>query len=108
MKLMNKELEEQFARIGRQEGKNDPIVVARFFNPCGAGDWWATEYDAGENMFFGYVSIFGDHCDEWGYFSLDELESVKGPLGIGIERDLHWTPKPVSEACPKAFYGKEP
>ena len=44
-------------------------------------------------MIFGYVSIFGDWNDEWGYFSLAELESYKGPLGIGIERDLYWTEK---------------
>ena len=108
MKLMTRELEKEFAKIGRQEGVNDPIVVAHFFNPCGAGDWWATEYDPETREFFGYVSIFGDHCDEWGYFSLDELECVKGPFGMGIERDLHWTPRPISEVCQKACYGKEP
>ena len=37
-----------------------------------------TEYFPEEREFFGYVSIFGDHCDEWGYFSLDEIASVKG------------------------------
>ncbi|MHC4434963.1 MAG: DUF2958 domain-containing protein, partial [Planctomycetota bacterium] len=26
-----------------------------------------------------------------GYFSRDELESVVGPLGLGIERDLHFS-----------------
>jgi len=36
------------------------------------------------------VSIFGDWNDEWGYFSLQELESYKGQLGLGIERDLYW------------------
>ena len=108
MKLMTKELERQFEKIGRQEDVDDPIVVAHFFNPVGLGDWWATEYDPEAREFFGFVSIFGDHCDEWGYFPLDELESVKGPLGLGIERDLYWTPKPISEVCKKACYGKEP
>ena len=103
--LLTKGLEKAFAKIGRQESVDDPVAVAHFFNPCGAGDWWATEFDPETREFFGYVSIFGDHCDEWGYFSLDELESVKGPFGVGIERDLHWTPRPISEVCAKTKMG---
>lgn len=53
-------------------------------------------------IFFGYVSIFGDECDEWGSFSLEELESFKGRFGLGIERDKCFEPKPMSKACPKA------
>ncbi len=108
MKLLTKELEKAFAEVGRQEDVDDPIVVAHFFNPAGAGDWWATEYDPETREFFGYVSIFGDHNGEWGYFSLDELESVKGPFGLGIERDINWEPKPISRVSSKACYGKEP
>jgi hypothetical protein len=109
MKLMTKTLEARFAKIGSQEAKADPTVVAKFFNPAGSGTWLATEYDPENRIFFGYVSIFGDHCDEWGYFSLDELESVRCPvtirmgdklyrLTIKIERDLYFTEKPFSEA----------
>lgn len=105
MKLLTKELETQFKKVGRQEGSSDPLVIAHYFNPCGAGDWWATEYDPETREFFGFVSMFGNHNDEWGYFSLDELESVKGPFGVGIERDLHWGPRPISEVCAKAKMG---
>ncbi|MFH1294262.1 MAG: DUF2958 domain-containing protein [Pseudomonadota bacterium] len=100
---MTKEVENLFKKIGRQEEVEDPIVVAHFFNPSGSGDWWATEYFPEEREFFGYVSIFGDHCDEWGYFSLTELESVKGPFGLGIERDLYFEHKPISQVCAKAI-----
>jgi hypothetical protein len=88
---MTKELEKRFAEVGSQENVKDPVIIAKFFNPQGAGTWYATEYDPKEKTFFGYVSIFGDVNDEWGYFSLAELESYKGPLGLGIERDLYWT-----------------
>jgi len=91
MKLMTKGLEERFAKIGNQEGKENPIVVAHFFNPTGAGDWYATEYDPKDQIFFGYVSIFKDHNDEWGSFALEELQSYRGRFGLGIERDMHWT-----------------
>jgi hypothetical protein len=97
MKLLTNELINGFAKVGRQEGINDPLVIAKFFNPTGAGTWYATEYDPKSKNFFGYVSIFGDWNDEWGYFSLTELESLKGPFGLGIERDLYFDSKPFSQ-----------
>ncbi len=36
-------------------------------------------------------------CPELGYVSLNEMEAVKGPLGLGIERDLHWKAKKLRE-----------
>jgi hypothetical protein len=99
MKLITKELEARFKEVGSQENiaMDDKIVIAKFFNPTGAGTWYATEYNPTEKMFFGYVSIFGDNCGEWGYFSLAELESFKGTFGLGIERDLHIGEKKFSE-----------
>jgi hypothetical protein len=102
MKLMTKELEKRFAQVGSQEEIKNPLVIAKFFNPTGAGTWYATEYDPQSRIFFGYVSIFGDWNDEWGYFSLEELESIRGAFGLGIERDLHFEEKPISEVVPKA------
>lgn len=97
MKLLTKELIARFKKVGSQENEKDPIVIAKFFNPTGAGTWWATEYNPEENIFFGYVSIFGDHNDEWGNFSLEELKDFKGRAGLGIERDLHCGEKKISE-----------
>ena len=67
------------------------VAVVKFFNPCGSWTWYAMEFD-GEDTFFGLVDGIER---EWGYFSLSELQSFKGPLGLGIERDLYWTPGPV-------------
>jgi len=94
---MTKALEERFAQVGRQEEVKDPIVIAKFFNPIGRGYWFATEYDPTDKIFFGYVSLFGDYNDEWGSFSLEELESLELPLGMKIERDLHFKECPASE-----------
>lgn len=42
-------------------------------------------------IFFGYAKITDG---ELGYFSLDELASIKAPpFGLGIERDLYWDDK---------------
>jgi hypothetical protein len=34
---------------------------------------------------------------EEGSFSISELESARGSLGLGIERDIHFEPKPAKE-----------
>ena len=97
MKLITKELEKRFEKIGTQENTKDPIVVAKFFNPTGMGTWYATAYYPEEKIFFGYVSIFGDVNDEWGSFSLEELESLRGPFGVGIDRDLYCKEQKISK-----------
>ena len=97
MKLLTKELLERFAKVGSQQESENPLVICKFFNPTGAGNWFATEYDPVEKVFFGYVSIFGDYNDEFGSFSLAELEDFVGRFGLGIERDINFSEKPVSE-----------
>ena len=92
MELLTKELLDAFKKQGNCSEKKpeDVKIIIKMFNPCGKGTWYCTEYNPKDKIFFGFVSIFNDHCDELGYFSLDELKSVKGPLGLGIERDLHF------------------
>lgn len=101
MKLLTQELLKRFAQVGSQEEAGDPLIIARFFNPTGAGTWYATEYNPATRTFFGYVSIFHDWNDEWGSFSLDELEEYRGPLGIGIERDHYFAEQPASQVIGK-------
>src|SRR3989338_2224685 len=103
MKLLTKELLKRFESVGSQEEVKDPLVIAKFFNPSGAGTWLATEYETDSKMFFGFVSIFGDYNDEWGYFSLNELESYVGRLGLGIDRDRYFTEKRMSAVMPSAI-----
>jgi len=38
---------------------------------------------------------------ELGYFSLKELQEVRGPLGLSIERDLYYEPKSLRELMEK-------
>ena len=77
----------------------DKVVVARFFHAYGRGTWYVVEGSVdptsrtGDMVFFGAVSLGMTDEPEWGYFTLSELESVKGPGGVqGIERDAHFTP----------------
>ncbi|TES90054.1 MAG: DUF2958 domain-containing protein [Candidatus Cloacimonadota bacterium] len=97
MKLLTKELREKFPKFRETEEKNpeDIPVIAKFFAPWNSWTWYAIE---GEPIldehrkeidyhFFGYVRGF---ANELGYFSLKEMESVKGAFGLGIERDLYF------------------
>jgi hypothetical protein len=65
----------------------DVSVPVKFFTPWSSWTWYATEYDPKEGIFFGLVD---GHEAELGYFSRSELESVTGPMGLKIERDMHW------------------
>lgn len=95
MKLLTKEIEKRFATIGRQEGNDNPLVIVKFFNPCGAQTWYATEYDSQRKEFFGYVKTIPNDLSEWGYFSLTELEEIRLPFGLKIERDLYFNEQPI-------------
>lgn len=94
MMLMTKELEKAFEKypLYSQDGKGlDAEVVVKYFNPCGAGTWLITEgnkLEDGDWEFFGYCHI---HEWEWGYVRLSELESVKLPFGLQIEREMYVT-----------------
>lgn len=93
MKLMTKELEKKFEKypLYSQDGlMEEAKVVVKYFNPCGAGTWLITEGEKqdGEWIFYGYCHITEW---EWGYVSLAELESVRLPFGLTIEREMHDT-----------------
>ena len=95
MKLLTKAILKKIPALYAQDGKGlDAIAYVKFFNPCGNWTWYGTEFDPIERRFFGLVVGFES---ELGYFSLDELEAFRGPLGLGIERDLSFDPTPVRE-----------
>ena len=71
----------------------DAKALVKFFTPDSNWSWYASEFD-GEDLLFGLVSGFEV---ELGYFSLSELESVKGPLGLPIERDIFFEPQTLME-----------
>jgi hypothetical protein len=52
---------------------------------------------------FHFFGLVDGHCKELGYFSLSDLEGVRGPMGLPIERDLHWQPKTLEEIAPEMF-----
>jgi hypothetical protein len=110
MELMTKAIAAKLPKLYSTEkvATNDKKVVVKFFQPWGRWTWYAVEgqalnaagepAQAGEKVadwyFFGYVQGLED---EWGYFTLGELEAVRGPFGLRIERDLHFGERKISE-----------
>lgn len=77
------------------------LAQVKFFTPDSHWTWYASEFD-GEDTFFGLV--IGDFI-EFGTFSLWELASVHGGLGLPVERDKFF--KPISLGELKTKHEKE-
>ena len=92
MKLLSRESRDRLPALYATDGQRDPLAQVKFFATFADWTWYATEFD-GEDTFFGLV--FG-HVAELGYFSLQELESGAKQLHQ-VERDLYFTPTPLSE-----------
>lgn len=114
MKLLPKQIREQLPPLYSQDGKGGKAVVyVKFFTPSSSWTWLATEGEpvldeSGTHevdyKLFGLV--FG-HEREFGYFLLSELEEVRGPMGLPIERDLYFKPKMLEEIAPEMFRKEE-
>ena len=98
MQLMTEEIKKALPQLYSTEQEKDPIARVKFFTPWTSWTWYATEFD-GDDIFFGLVDGFER---ELGYFSLSELESVTGPAGLRIERDLYFKPTPLSQLTARA------
>lgn len=98
MKLLTKPIYEKLIANGRKQdpvrGTDDEIdfePVVKLFNPLGSGTWLLTELDPeNPDIAFGLCDL---GFPELGSVSISELESIRLPLGLGIERDRHWSPK---------------
>ncbi|MBN1968696.1 MAG: DUF2958 domain-containing protein [Candidatus Delongbacteria bacterium] len=94
MKLLTKEIRKKLPLLYSQEEKGlDAVAVVKFFTPDSNWTWYATEFD-GKDTFFGLVDGFEK---ELGYFSLSELDEVRGALGLHVERDYFFKPTPLRE-----------
>ena len=99
MKLLTKAIEKKLPPLYATENtpESKKMAVVKFFHPLSSLTWYGIEYDPKERLFFGYVRNDAQpDFSEYGYFSLDELESVK-VRGLGIERDMYFKPTPMSE-----------
>ena len=91
MKLITKAIEKKLLKnpLYSTDGQTEKNILVKFFNPCGIGTWYVFEAQKnGDDWeFFGLVDLYEK---ELGYFTLSELQSVKIPFGMSIERDLYF------------------
>ena len=104
MQLLTEELRTSLCPLHSQRQNKNPHVYAKFFTPDSNWTWFVIEGSAEDDdfIFFGYVIA---DFEELGYFSLRELESIRGGLQLAVERDLHFKPGPWSEV--RARYRRE-
>jgi hypothetical protein len=93
MKLMTKpqhdRLVANFRTNQQQPDAVDHPPVIKLFTPDAQATWLLSEFDPIEELFFGLCDL-GVGYPELGYVALVELQSVRGPLGLPVERDRHW------------------
>lgn len=99
MKLLTKEILSKLPPLYATENvpTDEKVCVCKFFHPASRYTYFVIEFSPEEKLFFGYcVSPLGPDCDELGYTSLEELESVV-VRGLKIERDLYFKPTKLAE-----------
>ncbi len=94
MVLIPKEIRDTIPKLYETEDQKDPLVYCKLF--LDGWTWLILEMSIDDDVCFGYV--ISPFCNgELGYFLLAEIQEVKGSLGIGVERDLHFKPQPLSQ-----------
>ena len=91
MELLTNKIRKSLPKLYSQEnGKTgDKKVYCKFFTPDSNWSWYVLEGEQDEEDFLFYGLVVGLET-EFGYFSLNELLSARGPLGMPIERDQHF------------------
>ncbi len=87
--MRNGRLSQQFSE--RAIAEPDFLPVVKLFTPDAGCTWLLTELDPDEpDIAFGLCDL-GMGCPETGSVRISELESVRGRLGLHVERDLQFT-----------------
>ena len=113
MKLLTEEIRRKLPPLYSQDGKGGKaLVYLKFFTPDSGFSWWITEGspitdESGAEVDFQFFGLVEGQFKELGYVNLSELESVNGPMGLPIERDLYWQPKTLQEIAPEMFKDNE-
>jgi len=93
--LQNGRIRAELAEAGPTQQKRataDFIPVVKLFTPDAGCTWLLTELDPEDpDIAFGLCDL-GMGYPELGCVRISELESVRGKLGLPVERDLHFAP----------------
>lgn len=76
---------------------HDDLARVKLFNPTGAATWWIAAYDPDTQIAQGVVDLGIGFPPSFGDIWMPELVEFRGRFNLPIERDLHWTPKPIKD-----------
>ena len=112
MKLITKAIAKQLIKadlafVASADGKTLDNVVVKFFTPWAGATWYVatgTPLDSdGEPDYettqpddwhlYGFCDLGDRDCAEFGYVLLSQLLEIKGPFGLKVERDMHYSGK---------------
>lgn len=95
--LIPKSIQDTIPRLYETEDQKNPIVYVKLFTPDANWNWYLTELSIDNDICFGLVISPFVENGEMGFFSLNELKTVRGSLGLPIERDLWFKPTKLSD-----------
>lgn len=80
----------------------DPFPVVKWFTPDASATWLIVELDPEDpDIAYGLCDL-GLSKPELGSVRLSEIEAVRGPRGLPVERDLHFEPDQTLSAYAEA------
>ena len=97
--LIPQELLDTLPNLYDTEETTDPLCQVKLFTPDTNWTWYIIEFSEEDtDTCYGYVQGLEN---ELGYFSLEEVENVRGALNLPVERDIHFNPTRLSEIMHK-------
>jgi Protein of unknown function (DUF2958) len=78
----------QIVRMDNDQSDIDFEPVVKLFTPDAQCTWLLTELGL-DDIAFGLCDL-GMGTPELGFVSMSELRALRGPLGLPVERDLHF------------------
>jgi hypothetical protein len=98
--LIPNDLRKNIPNLYDTEELQELICQVKLFTPFSSFTWYIIELSQDDNdTCFGYVEGLDN---ELGYFSLSEIESIVGPMGLRVERDLSFKPTKLSDIKSKS------
>jgi Protein of unknown function (DUF2958) len=90
MKLITKEIEQEFIKQGHtsQKSAKDIKIILKLFGG-GSASWYLYEKED-DDTYIGFVNLGDAEMSECGRVSLSELKNIRFQFGLGIERDMYF------------------
>jgi len=104
MKLLTKEIAEELQKQYPMGSDMEQIVFAKLFDPSSSWSWYLINQDP-DDFYYLWGIVKGVEI-EMGSINLAALEEYRGRLGIGIERDIYFTPLPAREVWERLLRGE--